>query len=52
MCVSVHVCVCVFKVGRLCLAGTIKHMDRGEDGRLWLRVCLAARKVSDLKRKR
>lgn len=44
--------MCVFKVGRLCLAGTIKHMARGEDGQLWLRVCLVARKVNDLKRKR
>lgn len=29
---GVYECVCVFKVEKLCLAGTIKHMDRGEDG--------------------
>lgn len=49
VCVCVCLCLCVFKVEKLCLAGTIKHMDWGEDGQLWLCVCLAGENANDLK---
>lgn len=44
--------MCVFKVEKLCLAGNVKHMDRGEDRQWWLCVCSAVGKVNDLKEKR